>query len=218
STLIIYMILSLGIQLYRLSLPHLVQTRAPFTHVRPRSRAPPPAPSWSRVRVSPAPPSAVRKGCVETCDELYPTWIAWVCDEHGRAYRNWCHADCNGCWWYTPCDAPPGTNLTGDSNVLVLLDSGFQYRMYTSDTQQRMTYGGAEAFCRGLGDDWDLVPYIEEAGYNAVRRLCSDNKFTCWFKRTEQDEQCPLIAADGSLQIQDCEQDVRFVCRIRLFV
>ncbi|GLI65873.1 hypothetical protein VaNZ11_009498, partial [Volvox africanus] len=144
---------------------------------------PSPQPSAPRPSPPPDPPS-----CVETCDELYPTWVAWVCDEHGRAYRNWCHADCNGCWWYTPCDAPPDTNLTGDSNVLVLLDSGFQYRMYTSDAQQRMTYGGAEAFCRGLGDDWDLVPYIEESGYNAVRRLCSDNKFTCWFKRTDQDE------------------------------
>ncbi|KAG2454370.1 hypothetical protein HYH02_001393 [Chlamydomonas schloesseri] len=158
------------------------------------------------------------KGCEATCDLKYHNWYVWVCDKGGQAYRNWCYAACHGCYLYTPCAAPrdSGEPATGD-NVLSLRDGGYLYRMWTVDAQQRRTYADADAFCAGLdgGGGWALVPYTDLAGYGAVRRLCANNSFTCWLKRGERDEQYPLMAADGSLQMQGPEQRVRFVCRQR---
>ncbi len=63
-----------------------------------------------------------------------------------------------------------------------------------------------------MGAGWDLVPYWDANAYAAVRKLCADYQFTCWLQ--SKDTLCPLMTADGSRQMQGCEQeDVRFVCR-----
>eukprot|EP00198_Chlamydomonas_reinhardtii_P012187 XP_001701524.1 predicted protein [Chlamydomonas reinhardtii] len=154
------------------------------------------------------------KGCEANCDVRYPNWYVWVCGKDGQAYRNWCYAACHGCYLYTPCSAPGDSNepVIGD-NVLSLTDGGYLYRMWTVDAKQRRTYAGADAFCTGLGSGWGLVPYTDLAGYGAVRRLCANNAFTCWLKRGERDDNYPLMAADGTLQMQGPNQEVRFVCR-----
>ncbi|EFJ41158.1 hypothetical protein VOLCADRAFT_98831 [Volvox carteri f. nagariensis] len=112
-----------------------------------------------------------------------------------------------------PSPEPPPPPATARDNVLTLMDAGFEYRMYTVDAKQRLTHSGAAAYCGGLGAGWDLVPYTDNTGYDAVRRLCAANQFTCWLKRADSDQYCPLMAADGTLQMQGCQQDVRFVCR-----
>ncbi|EFJ41166.1 hypothetical protein VOLCADRAFT_98842 [Volvox carteri f. nagariensis] len=101
-----------------------------------------------------------------------------------------------------------------DPNVLTHEDeTGSQYRLYGMDAKQATTYDGAAAFCTGLGAGWDLVPYGDDVGYHAVQRLCSARLFTCWLKRANGFPYCPLMAADGTLQMQGCDQLVRFVCR-----
>ena len=105
------------------------------------------------------------------------------------------------------------THACVGDNVLSLTDGGYLYRMWTVDAKQRRTYAGADAFCTGLGSGWGLVPYTDLAGYGAVRRLCANNAFTCWLKRGERDDNYPLMAADGTLQMQGPNQEVRFVCR-----
>ncbi len=50
----------------------------------------------------------------------------------------------------------------------------------------------------------------------AVKKLCSDLRYTCWLGGKQQWEAtCPLISAEGNLLKQGCEQHVRFVCRKR---
>jgi hypothetical protein len=100
------------------------------------------------------------------------------------------------------------------TGVLNLTKAGFEYRMFTTDATRRTSYAGALQFCQGLGAGWDLVPYWDSNGYDACLQLCAANSYTCWMKRKDTDtELCPLMAADGSRQMQGCEQDVRFVCR-----
>jgi hypothetical protein len=100
-----------------------------------------------------------------------------------------------------------------ESGVLYLSQDGYSYRMYTTDATKRTSHAGAAAFCTGLGAGWGLVPYWDTSAYTAVRKLCADYQYTCWLQRQESDTLCPLMAADGSRQMQGCEQDVRFVCR-----
>ena len=91
---------------------------------------------------------------------------------------------------------------------------GYEYRMYTIDATQRKTYDGAQHFCYSLGAGWDLVPHWDSYGYDAMKKICAANSFTCWFKKQEAYlALCPLIDAKGELQMQGCMQDVRFVCR-----
>ncbi|EFJ45708.1 hypothetical protein VOLCADRAFT_93852 [Volvox carteri f. nagariensis] len=106
--------------------------------------------------------------------------------------------------------------------VLSLSSHGYDYRLYTVDAAVRMSYHGAVEFCQELGAGWDLVPYWDDSSnaYAAVLQLCADLQFTCWLKRKDDSRTgssgpmlCPLMAADGGLQMQGCEQDVRFVCR-----
>ncbi|KXZ46258.1 hypothetical protein GPECTOR_45g128 [Gonium pectorale] len=164
---------------------------------------------------SPEPPS---DGCLDKCDWKYPNWHVWVCDKDGNAYRNWCYAACNGCEWYTLCHpggsggGSPDADVEGD-NVLKMTEHGYDYRMYTVDAKQRLPYDQAQQFCTALGAGWDLVPYDDFNAYEAVQKLCSYNKYTCWLKRKKYDALYPLMAADGSLQMQGPDQDVRFVCR-----
>ncbi|GFR47773.1 hypothetical protein Agub_g9541 [Astrephomene gubernaculifera] len=109
---------------------------------------------------------------------------------------------------------PPGPQSS--ANVLSLSAGGYRYRMYTADASKRMSYGGAEAFCGGLGEGWELAPYSEDASFGALTQLCAANHYTCWCRREQEDTLCPLIDANGVLQKQGCEQDVRFVCREKM--
>ncbi|GLC76481.1 hypothetical protein PLESTF_001785900 [Pleodorina starrii] len=104
-----------------------------------------------------------------------------------------------------------------DPNVLYLTVGDYDYRMYDKSATQRMSHSRAATFCHGLGKGWNLVPYWDEKAYDAVRKLCADHSFTCWLDRKDTDAYCPLMAADGSRQMQGCEQDVRFVCRKKRF-
>ncbi|GFR51580.1 hypothetical protein Agub_g14001, partial [Astrephomene gubernaculifera] len=134
-----------------------------------------------------------------------------VCDQDSKSYPNWCHCRCYGCTWFTPCNSTPPEQ---GNNVLKLYQDGYDYLMFTVDATQRMPYTEAEIFCRDLGYGWDLVPYDDASGYSALQGLCASNYYTCWFKKGADDEDlCPLIDAQGLLQKQGCEQDVRFVCR-----
>lgn len=109
-------------------------------------------------------------------------------------------------------------DLAGYPDVLYLVESNFEYRLYDKGGYLRVPYDGASAFCASLDPGWALVPYTDHVGFDAVRQLCADNFFTCWLNGDFDDEEqlCPLMASDGTLQMQDCHQDVRFVCRNRI--
>ncbi|KXZ46256.1 hypothetical protein GPECTOR_45g126 [Gonium pectorale] len=180
----------------------------------PPSPKPPSPKPPSPKPPSPKPPSPhPTSKCTDVCDWKYPNWHVRVCDKDGNAYRNWCYAACHGCYLYTLCHAPPSLPEDKGDNVLTMHEHGYDYRMYNVDATQRMPYDQAQQFCTALGADWDLVPYDDNAGYSAVRQLCANNKYTCWFKKHVDDHLCPLIDAAGKLQLQGCEQDVRLVCR-----
>ncbi|GIM17252.1 hypothetical protein Vretimale_19785 [Volvox reticuliferus] len=102
-------------------------------------------------------------------------------------------------------------------DVLSLSTNGYDYVMYTRDATVRTTHSGAAQFCQSLGSGWDLVPYWESSSnaWDVLTELCAANGYTCWCKRDPAVDvnRCPLIAQDGTLQMQGCEQDVRFVCR-----
>ncbi|PNH09556.1 hypothetical protein TSOC_003794 [Tetrabaena socialis] len=105
---------------------------------------------------------------------------------------------------------------TKDANILELIKDGFHNRLYTVDATERLPYVSADAFCKALGAGWGLVPRSDPRGLYACQRLCADNAYTCWMMREDGDGQCPLMDARGDLQLQGCEQDVRFVCRKKL--
>ncbi|KAG2487715.1 hypothetical protein HYH03_013714 [Edaphochlamys debaryana] len=168
----------------------------------------PPSPKPKPPSPAPNPPPL---NCTQRCEAHYPNWALWVCDVQGKPYRNWCYAACAGCEMYTPCPAPSGSQP--GANVLVMTDGGFEYRMYTVDAMQRKPYGAAQVACKDLGSGWDLAPYADAASWAVAKRMCADNRFTCWLRREEGDALCPLVDAMGVLQKQGCEQDVRFLCR-----
>ncbi|GIM02960.1 hypothetical protein Vretimale_7750 [Volvox reticuliferus] len=109
--------------------------------------------------------------------------------------------------------SPPSPPPVITEGVLTLIKDGYEYRMYDTHALLMETYSGASSFCRNLGTGWDLVPHWDSSAYAAVMQLCADMHFTCWFKKQDPNSStCPLMSADGSLQIQGCQQYVRFVC------
>ncbi len=88
-----------------------------------------------------------------------------------------CMWSCTICHHHSPGHVPAAGKPSGD-DVLVMRDGDCEYRLYDTRAAQMKTYGNAQAFCRGLGAGWDLVPYTDPAGFNAVRQLCANNLFT----------------------------------------
>ncbi len=66
-----------------------------------------------------------------------------------------------------PKPSPPG------DNIMTLIINGWEYRMYTADASMRKNYDGAQSYCKGLGDGWDLVPYNDDKGYGEPRAACA---------------------------------------------
>ncbi len=57
-------------------------------------------------------------------------------------------------------------------------------------------------------------PVLPNPRAEAVKQLCSNNRYTCWLGgKQDWEALCPLISAEGTLLKQGCEQPVRFVCR-----
>ncbi|GLI62178.1 hypothetical protein VaNZ11_004761 [Volvox africanus] len=109
--------------------------------------------------------------------------------------------------------SPPTPPLAATEGVLTLIKDGYEYRMYDTHALLMEMYSGASRFCHNLGTGWDLVPYWDPNAYEAVMQLCANLHFTCWFKKQDPNSpNCPLLSADGSLQMQGCQQYVRFVC------
>jgi len=114
--------------------------------------------------------------------------------------------------------APPSPvpNPVVNSGVACVTYAGYDYRMYTTDAGMMKTWKDACDYCVALGAGWELVPYDHVEGYAAVKKLCSDSSYTCWFNTKDSDSLCPLISAGGDLLKQGCGQVVRFVCRKKL--
>ncbi|GIL50960.1 hypothetical protein Vafri_7033 [Volvox africanus] len=109
--------------------------------------------------------------------------------------------------------SPPSPPLAVTEGVLTLIKDGYEYHMYDTHALLMETYSGASSFCHNLGTGWDLVPHWDPKAYEAVMQLCAYMHFTCWLKKQDLNSPtCPLMAADGSLQMQGCQQYVRFVC------
>ncbi|GIL67510.1 hypothetical protein Vafri_20867 [Volvox africanus] len=102
-------------------------------------------------------------------------------------------------------------------DTLSLSTNGYDYVLYTRDATMLKSHSGAAQFCQNLGSGWDLVPYWESSSnaWAVMMELCAANGYTCWCKRDPAVDvyRCPLIGQDGTLQMQGCDQDVRFVCR-----
>lgn len=104
------------------------------------------------------------------------------------------------------------TGATDAAGVLVMSYKGYTYKLYDTGAAMMKTWKDASGYCASMG--YELVPYNSNDGYEAVKQLCSSNRYTCWFGGKQQwDALCPLISAEGTLLKQGCEQPVRFVCR-----
>ncbi|GIL67524.1 hypothetical protein Vafri_20871, partial [Volvox africanus] len=103
-------------------------------------------------------------------------------------------------------------------DTLSLSTNGYDYVLYTQDATMLKPHSGAAQFCQNLGSGWNLVPYwdLTSNAWAVMMELCAANRYACWCKRypaAVDASLCPLIAQDGTLQMQSCDQEVRFVCR-----
>ncbi|KAG2431884.1 hypothetical protein HXX76_009377 [Chlamydomonas incerta] len=110
-----------------------------------------------------------------------------VCDPHTAPYKNTSYYCNNDCRTYT---------------------------LYDIDAICMLDYSMARKHCAWTGGE--LVPYGELPALGALRKLCRDNRYTCWTGgRDGSSGLCPLMTQEGDIVQQGCDQPVRWVCRTK---
>ncbi|KAG2487714.1 hypothetical protein HYH03_013713 [Edaphochlamys debaryana] len=135
-------------------------------------------------------------------------------DASNGALRKLCHGNRYTCWASGHTEPNRCPLMTQEGRIVYQgCEQPVRFVCRTKGARCMPDWRTARKVCESKG--LELAPHDEDASNGALKKLCRDNRYTCWASGHTEPNRCPLMTQEGRIVYQGCEQPVRFVCRTK---